>query len=345
MKKKNNSVNSEMDDKSSESIEEQLDRLSKVLKPEEQESDSEWKAIQSAEEKEEAEELLQAQIQEDQELEKKELDQKAAQEQSPQSADGNLEAVVPEEPPLDLIEVQSCIEALVFISDRAVSLSRMKEILGNAVSTEILEEAIRLMSERYQQIEHGIELIAVSGGYQFRTKPSKATVIQKLARVQVQRLSSGGMETLAIVAYKQPIMKEEIDEIRGVDSSYFIRGLLEKKLIQITGRSELPGRPILYSTTDTFLELFGLADLQALPSLKELEKMIPSSQSANPEDEDPRVKSLRKMVQQMKSDTSTTLEYDPKEDEKILTEIRQKVSSIPTSTPFLDELNANADQK
>src|SRR5476651_1049559 len=101
------------------------------------------------------------------------------------------------------------------------------------------------------------------------------------------------MESLAIIAYRQPVMKEDIDKIRGVDSSYFIRGLLDKKLIEITGRSELPGRPMLYGTTKEFLEIFGLKDINQMPPLRELESMVPGSQSSNPDDEDPRVKEMR----------------------------------------------------
>ena len=97
---------------------------------------------------------------------------------------------------------------------------------------------------------------------------------------------------------------------------------------------------MLYSTTDHFLELFGLKDLAALPSLRELEQMVPASQSKNPEDEDPRVKEMRRLVGNMKADTSTSLLYDPKEDEKILKEIRERVQSIPTSTPYLEEQKA-----
>jgi len=135
-------------------------------------------------------------------------------------------------------------------------------------------------------------------------------------------------------------MKEDIDKIRGVDSSYFVRGLLEKKLIQICGRSELPGRPMLYKTTDTFLEIFGLKDLSSMPSLRELEQMIPNSQSANPEDEDPRIRDMRRLVGEMKAVKSSALHYNPKEDDKILKEIKDQVNAIPTSTPYLDELKA-----
>jgi segregation and condensation protein B len=139
------------------------------------------------------------------------------------------------------------------------------------------------------------------------------------------------------------VLKEEVDKIRGVDSSYFVRGLLDRKLIAITGRSELPGRPMLYSTTDHFLELFGLKDLAAMPSLREIEQMVPQSQSQNPDDpdsSDPRVREMRRLVGQMKADTSTTLLYDPKEDERILSDIRERVKAIPTSTPYLEEQKA-----
>ena len=148
------------------------------------------------------------------------------------------------------------------------------------------------------------------------------------------------METLAIIAYKQPLMKEEVDKIRGVDSAYFVRTLLNRKLIKISGRSELPGRPILYTTTPDFLEIFGLKDLSSLPSLRELEQMIPHSQTKNPDEEDPKIKEMRRMVNQMKTDRESELHYNPREDEKILKEMREKVAAIPTSTPYLDELKA-----
>src|SRR5262249_22752013 len=136
----------------------------------------------------------------------------------------------------------------------------------------IFNQAIERIQESYAQTQHGFELVEVGGGFQFRTKAGKSHLAKKLTKIQTQRLSSGAMETLALVAYKQPAMKEDIDKVRGVDSSYFIRGLLDRRLIQISGRSELPGRPMLYTTTQEFLELFGLKDLSAMPPLHEIEK-------------------------------------------------------------------------
>ena len=241
---------------------------------------------------------------------------------------------------LDLAEAQSCIEALLFMSDKPLSAARLRELLGPDFGEEIFAAGVARVLERYQDTSHGIELVAVAGGYQFRTKPGRAELARKLAKTQVQRLSTGAMETLAIVAYKQPVLKDDIDKIRGVDSSYFIRGLLDRKLLEISGRSDLPGRPMLYVTTDQFLELFGLAELSALPPLHELERMIPASESGNAEDENPQLRQMRKLVAEMKADGSTNLTYDPAEDARILQDIRERVQAIPTSTPYLDEQKA-----
>jgi segregation and condensation protein B len=270
----------------------------------------------------------------------------ARQDAEGSDVDPELLAALPSQPladengTLDLREVESCIEALLFMTDKPMSEKRLRELLGPDFGDEIFAQALVSLLERYQSPAHGIELAQVSGGWQLRTKPGRAALARKLAKVQTQRLSGGGMETLSIIAYKQPVLKDEIDTIRGVDSSHFIRGLLDKKLIQITGRSELPGRPMLYATTPDFLELFGLQSLEALPSLKELEQMVPASQTKDPSEEDPRVREMRKLVGQMKADNSTSLIYDPKEDEKLLQEIRERVQEIPSSTPYLDEQKA-----
>ena len=290
-------------------------------------------------------------IAEDQALEQQttleQTEQKAA-EMTAESAEAAAQALAEEVPQLqfelvvqmDQEEIQSCIEALLFISDKPLSTQRLRDLLGPNYDLSLFKDALASLLARYQAVHHGIELIEVSGGFQFRTKPGRADLAQKLAHVQTQKLSTGAMETLAIIAYKQPLMKEEVDKIRGVDSSYFVRNLLNRKLIKISGRSELPGRPILYTTTSEFLEIFGLKDLSSLPSLRELEQMIPHSQSKNPEDEDPKIKEMRRMVKEMKSDRESDLHYNPKEDEKILKEMREKVAAIPTSTPYLDELRA-----
>jgi segregation and condensation protein B len=114
-------------------------------------------------------------------------------------------------------------------------------------------------------------LVEVAGGYQFRTKPSWAGWVSRLKKVKAVKLSQAALETLAIVAYRQPIIRPAIEEIRGVDSGSVLHTLLEKGLIKMMGRKDLPGRPIVYGTTKTFLELFSLNTLSDLPSLKEIQ--------------------------------------------------------------------------
>jgi segregation and condensation protein B len=279
---------------------------------------------------------LAAQIAEDQALQA----QLAKDAEEAESIDPALAAALPqrsEDGSLDLKELQSCIEAILFMVDKPMSMDRIRDLIGQDFELNLYQEAMSALMDRYQSTAHGIEIVQVANGYQFRTKAGRAALAKKLAKVQTQRLSSGAMESLAIIAYRQPILKDDIDKIRGVDSSYFIRQLLDKKLIHISGRSELVGRPLLYSTTDEFLSLFNLKDLSAMPSLREIEQMIPASQSQNPEDEDPRVKEMRKLVGQMKSDTSVSLIYDAREDEKILKDIKDRVSSIATTTPYLEQ--------
>jgi segregation and condensation protein B len=311
---------------SAEEVDEQFEKLAQAIEKQAPEAPLQLEVP--------SEEILASQIAEDQALALEE------EQEREELAKAESSAVEPPLVNLDESEVQSCIEAILFISDKPLSLAKLKDLLGPQFELSLFQEALQKLQSRYQAVHHGIELIEVSGGYQFRTKPGRAELAQKLVKVQTQKLSSGMMETLAIIAYKQPVMKEDIDKVRGVDSSYFVRGLIDRKLIKISGRSELPGRPLLYSSTPEFLEVFGLKDLSSLPSLRELEQMVPGSQSNNPADEDPRVREMRRLVSEMKADKSSALHYNPREDEKILKEIREKVTSIPTSTPYLDELKA-----
>src|SRR4030067_2141907 len=114
-------------------------------------------------------------------------------------------------------------------------------------------------------------MIEVAGGYQFRTKPRWAVGVNRLKKAKAVKLSRSALETLAIIAYRQPIIRPEIEKIRGVDSGWVLRTILEKGLIRIVSRRDIPGRPIVYRTTKAFLELFNLNTLSDLPTLKEIE--------------------------------------------------------------------------
>lgn len=314
---------------------EQLDRVARAIETQVEKDQKELEAAVESASAESPDDLLARQIEEDLALE------------SEAAADDALEtdgaADAPPQAELDLIEIQAQLETLLFLSDRPLPLKRLKELLGPGASQENIESALVEMQARYQAAAHGFELVEVGGGFQFRTKTRLSPVARRLVKVQAQRLSRGAMETLAIVAYKQPTFKENIDKIRGVDSSHFIRGLLEKRLIQISGRSELPGRPMLYSTTQEFLELFGLRDLSSLPPLQEIEKMIPTSEVAASDEENPALKEMRRLIHQISEDKDR-IDYDPREDEKILKDIRERIKAVPVTTPFLQAQDEAAKQ-
>ena len=279
------------------------------------------------------------------ELKTDETDDVEAEEMSEQDAE--LKAALPHpdaDGKFDLDDLQSCIEALLFYSDRPVSLKKLKDMLELPnVDDEPILQAIGLLKEEFGKKAHGFDIAEVAGGYQLRTKLSKAPLLRKLAKIQIQRLSRGAMETLTIVAYKQPCTKDDIDQVRGVDSSHFIRTLLDRRLIEVTGRSENAGRPMIYATTDTFLEVFGVMDLKALPPLHEIEAMVPQMVATEEGAEDPRVIQMRTMVNQMKTE-SNHLDYNAKEDDQILQEIRDRVKAIDITTPFLARQKELAEQ-
>jgi len=171
---------------------------------------------------------------------------------------------------MDDLEIKPILESLIFVSESPVRLETLVEILPELDKEAILEGIHRIKTE-YEEDSKGMELVEVSGGYQFRTKPKWAEWVQRLKKSKAVKLSRSALETLAIVAYRQPIIRPTIEEIRGVDSGWVLRTLLEKGLIKIMGRKEIPGRPIVYGTTKTFLEIFSLNTLSDLPVPKEIQ--------------------------------------------------------------------------
>lgn len=168
--------------------------------------------------------------------------------------------------------IKAVIEALIFASDTPLTLEKICIILSNVEKTEIKEAFEKLVLE-YNERQGGIYLQEVAGGFQFRTRSEFSQWVKKLKSTKPHSLSPAAMETLAIVAYKQPIVKSEIESIRGVDVGAPLKGLLDKKLIRIVGRKDVPGKPIIYGTTRKFLEVFNLKDLMDLPNLRELKEL------------------------------------------------------------------------
>lgn len=172
---------------------------------------------------------------------------------------------------MQLEQLQAVVEALIFVSPSAVSLKQLIETTG--ASQVELNSVLEKLKQSYQLGYHGISLEFIGGGYQFRTKLDQREWIKKLYETKPTRMTRSQMETLAIVAYKQPVTRIDIDAIRGVDSSHLLRMLLDRKMIRILGVKEAPGRPLLYGTTDDFLEFFGLNGLSQLPSLESLKEL------------------------------------------------------------------------
>lgn len=170
--------------------------------------------------------------------------------------------------------LQNHIEALVFCSPNPIKLGDIKaclsEMFGADVPEEDIQSAIQRIEEKFLAEEFSFQLYKTAGGYQFLTKPAYQASISILLKQQSKkRLSTSAMETLSIIAYKQPISKTEIENIRGVNCDYAVQKLLDKGLIEITGKADSIGRPMLYGTTQKFMEYFGINDLLELPTPKD----------------------------------------------------------------------------
>lgn len=170
--------------------------------------------------------------------------------------------------------LQNHIEALVFCSPNPIKLADIKaclsEMFGADVPEEDIQSAIQRVEEKFLAEEFSFQLFKTGGGYQFLTKPAYQASISILLKQQSKkRLSTSAMETLSIIAYKQPISKTEIENIRGVNCDYAVQKLLDKGLIEITGKADSIGRPMLYGTTQKFMEYFGINDLLELPTPKD----------------------------------------------------------------------------
>ena len=170
-------------------------------------------------------------------------------------------------------DLKAIIESLVFVAESPLTFDQLKRLLPEVDALAIREALNQLLTD-YQESQRGFVLREVAGGYQFRTRSEYHEYIKRLVHPSPPRLSRAALETLAIIAYKQPIIRSDIEHIRGVDSGGVIRMLMEKGMIRVLGRREIPGRPLIYATTKKFLETFDLRDLKDLPSPKEIEELI-----------------------------------------------------------------------
>jgi len=197
-----------------------------------------------------------------------------------------IEAVNSRSEAIDARELRAILEAILFVSPEPVPVARLMSIVGTASKVDIVQ-ALGILTHDLDQDGRGIQLVQVAGGYRLVTKQEYGPWLKRMDKAKAaQKLSRSALESLAIIAYKQPLVRAEIEEIRGVETSGVLRTLCERKLVRIVGRKDVPGRPIMYGTTKFFLEHFGLQDLSQLPPLREFKELGESEQSLLPiEDE------------------------------------------------------------
>lgn len=168
--------------------------------------------------------------------------------------------------------IKSIIESLLFVADGPLTIQRLSEVLEGVEKEDVRSTLDELQSE-LENSRRGVRLVEVAGGYQFRTAKVNADWVKKFLGGRPARMGRATLETLAIIAYRQPITRAEIEAIRGVDVDGVINTLLDRSLIRAVARKDVPGRPFLYGTTPEFLQLFNLKDLTHLPTLKEMEEI------------------------------------------------------------------------
>ncbi|MBC7742148.1 MAG: SMC-Scp complex subunit ScpB [Bdellovibrionaceae bacterium] len=237
--------------------------------------------------------------------------------------------------------LESIVESILFASDRPVSLASIQMVFkGTNIKKDKIRRAIENLAVEYAGGRRGVVLEEVTGGYQVRTKVDNMNFLKGTVKTRAFKLSGPALETLAIVAYKQPVIKLEIDQIRGVESGHLLRALMEKGLVNFEGKAEtLPGKPMQYGTTRRFLEIFGLRNLKELPTLSQIDELLPEGIGEDEEADKPTLS----MVTDSMSEDVRTVSYSQGEDE--LGQIEQQLTSISTSSEFFEQEKNRQKQK
>ena len=175
---------------------------------------------------------------------------------------------------MEFERLRATVFALLYISDGPLPVRKIKEALGDEAELPEIKAAVDAIVAQFDGADMGVRVVELAGGFQVTTKPEYALYVKKLQKIRPPKLSAQALETLAIIAYRQPLIRAEVEAIRGVNVDGVIKTLLERRLIKIAGRQDVPGKPIMYATTSEFLQYFGLRDLASLPSLRELEREL-----------------------------------------------------------------------
>ena len=227
--------------------------------------------------------------------------------------------------------LESIVESILFASDRPVSLNSIKMVFeGTNIKTDRIRKALDKLAIEYAGVRRGVTLEEVPGGYQLRTKIDNMDFLKRTLKARPFKLSGPALEVLAIIAYKQPLIKAEVDEIRGVESGHLLRALMEKGLVNFEGKSDLPGKPMQYGTTKKFLEIFGLRNLKELPTLSQIDELLPEGIGEEETKEKQKLSDLTdKLSEQIGSSYS--------EGEEELNKITDQLQSITTSSDFFEQ--------
>jgi segregation and condensation protein B len=175
---------------------------------------------------------------------------------------------------MERAQQKQLVEALIVAGGEPVSATRLAEIVPGLEASEVAGIVAELTRE-YEEQGRALEIWEVAGGYQLRTTASVAPYLRALHRERALRLTRAALETLAVIAYRQPVTRAEVEHVRGVDAGAVLKSLVDRKLVRIAGHREVPGRPLVYATTKRFLEVFGLLKLDDLPTLREVEELLP----------------------------------------------------------------------
>jgi segregation and condensation protein B len=232
-------------------------------------------------------------------------------------------------------DLKNIIESLLFVAEDPLSIDRLANVLDLA-DKKMIKEALHTLMAEYEARQGAFSLHEVAGGYQFRSRPEYVPWIKRLIQPKPSRLSKAALETLAIIAYKQPIIRSDVENLRGVDSGGVLRMLLERKLIRVLGRKEIPGRPLIYATTKQFLEVFDLKNLRDLPTPKEIEALGKSLAEKTGDEED-EVPLEAKAVEFSDTDADEAQEGDAAETPEADTDEAQEVEVVETSDAGSDE--------
>jgi segregation and condensation protein B len=226
---------------------------------------------------------------------------------------------------------RAIVEALLFLSEKPLTLEEVR--IATGLDPARIRKALDEVSGNFREGVSGIVLHEVAGGWQLRTSPDASDFARRFLRVKPHRLTRAALETLAIVAYRQPVTRPEVEEIRGVDSGAVMKALLERRLLKILGKKEEPGRPILYGTTREFLEFFALKDLASLPTLREFHELSEEHREIVEKEAPAEVPNLQGLVAELADpNLRAALEKGREEGDAALEELERAIDRADSST-------------